>query len=68
MDLLTRIQELELELEETRQKFNAEIKAKNDEHKKELDDLKDDMAKVLQVQNSIDFLLQIELYYITQVI
>ena len=49
MDLLTRIQELELELEETRQKFNAEIKAKNDEHKKELDDLKDDMAKVLQV-------------------
>eukprot|EP00794_Sanderia_malayensis_P009411 gene9411-10397_t len=55
LHFLNRIQELEVELEETRQKCNAEIKLKAEQHKNEIDNMKDDMAKVLQASITTNF-------------
>ncbi len=49
LDFLNRIQELEVELEETRQQNIADNKSRAEDHKKEIEDLREDMAKVLQV-------------------
>ena len=49
MDMLNRVQDLEIEIEETRKDRDAKIKEITELCEKEKQQMKDDMATVLQV-------------------
>lgn len=50
MDMLNRIQDLEMEIEETRKECDLKVKECQDNFDREKEQMKDDMAIVLQVR------------------
>ena len=55
LELLNRVQDLEMEIERTRKECESKIKEQNEEHEKETQEMKDDMATVLQVLIAANF-------------
>ena len=47
--MLERVQELEIELEQVRNKFNEEMKLKEEQHSKLIKEMKEDMGRVIAV-------------------
>ena len=47
--MLERVQELEIELEQVRNKFSEEMKLKEEQHSKLIKEMKEDMGRVIAV-------------------